>query len=113
MLLARLALLAFACCSSINAFSVSSPQLRFSGNGARASASSSRASHRSSPAISLVKMNVDSVERMLTEEQKGGPYKDVYAPYISLFDNPGCPRINTEYKGKMSGTLDDEVVLHL
>jgi hypothetical protein len=97
MMLSKLALLAFACTSSVNAFAITST---LPCKGARASATSLR-----------WKMNVDSVEKMLTEEQKGGPYKDAYAPTISLFDNPGCPRANTEYKGKMSGTLDDEVLI--
>uniref|UniRef100_A0A6T8KJ38 Phycoerythrin alpha chain domain-containing protein n=1 Tax=Hemiselmis andersenii TaxID=464988 RepID=A0A6T8KJ38_HEMAN len=34
--------------------------------------------------------------------------KKVKAPFINLFNNPGCARKNTEYKGPKSGDLDDE-----
>ena len=61
-----------------------------------------------SPAAGSLRMTVDSVEERLTEKQKGGPYKTVRAPDITLFDNVGCARKNLEYKGKKSGTDDDE-----
>jgi hypothetical protein len=64
---------------------------------------------RSSHAVAGgLRMNIDQVEAKLTEKQKGGPYKDRYAPVITLFDNVGCPRENKEYKGKKSGDDDDE-----
>lgn len=67
-----------------------------------------RGSSRSSQATGGLRMAVDSVEAKLTEKQKGGPYKPAYGPVITLFDNPGCPRVNNEYKGRKSGDLDDE-----
>lgn len=64
-----------------------------------------RSSHAAAGGL---RMGIDQVEAKLTEKQKGGPYKARYAPVITLFDNPGCPRENKEYKGKKSGDLDDE-----